>query len=45
MITRHLPTEAEMERLAKANEYGLSVFYSKDNLGFKVLGGGWITKN
>ena len=32
------------------NEQGISpgqacVFYSKDNLGFKVLGGGWITKN
>ena len=36
MITRHLPTEAEMERLAKANEYGLSVFYSKDKFGNKT---------
>ena len=32
------------------NEQGISpgqacVFYSKDNNGFKVLGGGWITKN
>tara|TARA_B100001123_G_C15229529_1_gene994575 strand:- start:141 stop:1256 length:1116 start_codon:yes stop_codon:yes gene_type:complete len=31
------------------NEYGISpgqacVFYSKDNYGYKVLGGGWITK-
>ena len=32
------------------DEYGISpgqacVFYSKDELGDKVLGGGWITKN
>jgi len=30
-------------------EYGISpgqacVFYSKDRIGYKVLGGGWITK-
>ncbi len=33
----------------KEDEYGISpgqacVFYSKDDFGFKVLGGGWITK-
>ena len=32
------------------NEFGISpgqasVFYSKDKNGYKVLGGGWITKN
>ena len=32
------------------DEYGISpgqacVFYSKDNFGDKVLGGGWISKN
>ena len=32
------------------NEYGISpgqacVFYSKDDYGYKVLGGGWITKD
>ena len=31
------------------NEYGISpgqacVFYSKNKIGYKVLGGGWITK-
>ena len=31
------------------DEYGISpgqacVFYSRDNYGYKVLGGGWITK-
>ena len=40
--------------MAKLNlledEYGISpgqacVFYSKDELGFRVLGGGWISKN
>jgi len=39
--------EAEINLLE--NEYGISpgqacVFYSKDNLGYKVLGGGWIKK-
>ena len=32
------------------DEYGISpgqacVFYSKDEIGYKVLGGGWISKN
>ena len=32
------------------DEYGISpgqacVFYSKNELGYKVLGGGWISKN
>ena len=34
----------------KENEYGISpgqacVFYKKDNIGFKVLGGGWIVND
>ncbi len=35
MITRHLPSEATMERLAEQNEYGLSLFYSQDKFGNK----------
>ena len=41
--------KAEAEINLEENETGISpgqacVFYTKNNLGYKVLGGGWITK-
>ena len=44
MITRHLPTEAQMEELANANEKGLSVFYTQDRFGNKTYIKGFPVK-